>query len=116
MIVYHLRRSSEIPQLLADGLIRSDGRQYVFDRWQDAQLLLNALHRDEAAATDPHVALVLDVDEDMVARAPIPERKLPASLRPEDLVRLQSRSGYPEVDVNARRLLDVKNGLGDSLL
>lgn len=116
MIVYHLRRSSEVSQLLSDGLIRAAGRHYVFDRWQDIQLLLNALHRDPEPEADPYVALVLELDEDMLAAAPIPERKIPDSLRPEDVARLQAHSGYPEVDVNARRLLDVKNGFGDSVL
>ena len=30
MIVYHLRRSSEIPALLKEGLRRAEGRQYMF--------------------------------------------------------------------------------------
>lgn len=116
MIVYHLRRSSEVPKLLADGLVRADGRHYVFDRWEDMQLLLNALHRDTLNPADPYVAFVLEVDEDMLARAPVAERKVPAGLRPEDLARLQACSGYTEVDVSAHRIRDVKNGFGDSLL
>ena len=116
MIVYHLRRSSEVPKLLADGLIRSDGRQYVFDRWEDVQLLLNALHRDTPTGPDTYVALALEVDEDMLARAPIPERKVPAQLRPADMAWLQANSAYPEVDVSAHRIRDVKNGFGDSVL
>ena len=116
MIVYHLRRSSEVPKLLADGFVRTDGRHYLFDRWEDLQLLFNALHRADASSADPYVALVLNVDEDMLAAAPIPERKLATDLRPEDVVRLQQRSRYPEVDVHARRIIDVKNGFGDSVL
>lgn len=116
MIVYHLRRGSEISKLLADGLGRADGRHYVFDRWEDVQLLLNALHRDAPDVDDGFVALSLDVDEDMLARAPIPERKLPAQLRPDDLARLQAHSGYPEVDVSAHRIRDVKNGFGNSVV
>lgn len=116
MIVYHLRRSAEIPQLLSDGLVRTDGRHYVFDRWQDVQLLLNALHREPEEQSDSHVVLVLDIDDDMLARAPIPERKIPDGMRHEDVARLQTHSAYPEVDINARRILDVKNGFGDSVL
>jgi ATP-binding cassette, subfamily B, putative efflux pump len=116
MIVYHLRRSSEVSQLLSDGLVRAEGRHYAFERWQDVQLLLNALHREPGAEADPYVALVLDLDDDMLAPTPIPARKVPDSLRPEDVARLQARSGYPDVDVNARRILDVKNGFGDSVL
>lgn len=116
MIVYHLRRSTEIPKLLNDGLIRTDGRHYVFDRWEDAQLLLNALHRAAGSAPDAYVALVLDVDDDMLAASPIPERKLPPGLRSDDVARLQSRSRYPEVDISAHRILDVKSGFGDSVM
>lgn len=116
MIVYHLRRSAEVPKLLADGLVRSEGRQFVFDRWQDVQLLLNALHREPEAERDPYVAIVIEADDDMLARAPIPERKLPTGLRPDDQARLQAHSAYPEVDVAARRLIDVKNGFGDSII
>lgn len=116
MIVYHLRRSSEVSQLLSDGLIRAEGRHYVFDRWQDIQLLLNALHREPDSEADPYVALVIELDDDMIAPAPIPARKVPDSLRPDDVACLQARSGYPDVDVNARRIIDVKNGFGDSVL
>ncbi|HEX7044204.1 MAG TPA: ABC transporter ATP-binding protein [Burkholderiales bacterium] len=116
MIAYHLRRSSEVPQLLVEGLSRAAGRHYLFERWEDVQLLLNALEREAPADGDPYVAVVLDVDEDMLARAPVPERKLPASLRPADLERLQARSAYPEVDVSAHRIRDVKNGFGHSVM
>lgn len=116
MIVYHLRRSSEVAKLLADGLSRSEGRHFVFDRWQDVQLLLNALHRSPEAEADPYVALVIEADDDMLAHAPIPERKLPGGLRPADQERLQAHSSYPEVDVGVRRIIDVKNGFGDSVL
>ncbi|MFL6621560.1 MAG: ABC transporter ATP-binding protein [Sulfurifustis sp.] len=116
MIVYHLCRASDVPQYLAHGLVRADGRHYVFDRWQDAQLLLNALHREADVADDPYIALVIECDEDMLAAAPMPDRKAPAGLRPEDLARLQARSAYAEVDVSSRRIVDVKNGFGDSVL
>lgn len=116
MIVYHLRRGAEVPSLLADGLPRPEGRHYVFQQWEDAQFLLNALHRDAAEAPDAYVAVVLDVDEDMLLPAPVPERKLPAGLRSDDIARLQRRSAFLEVDVNPHRVRDVKNGFGDSVL
>src|SRR5262249_38871253 len=65
MIVYHLRRTSEVPALLANGLARADGRHYLFARWQDASLVLDALQAGSEA--DPFVALVIDADEDMLA-------------------------------------------------
>jgi ABC-type multidrug transport system fused ATPase/permease subunit len=116
MIVYHLRRSSEIAGLLADGLVRSDGRHYMFDRWQDAELLLNALHRTPGNDVDPYVALAIDADTDMLVESPIPERRLPGSLRPDDLKQLQAHSRYAEVDISEHRVRDVKNGFGDSIL
>lgn len=116
MIVYHLRRSSEIPTLLVNGLRRAGGRHYLFSRWQDATLLLNALYRQPGGDADPYVALVIDADDDMLIAAPIPERRLPASLRPHDVKQLQEFSSYAEVDVSTHRIRDVKNGFGDSVL
>jgi ATP-binding cassette, subfamily B, putative efflux pump len=114
MIVYHLCRGGEVPTLLANGLLRAGGRHYVFDRWEDAQLLFGALQRD--APNEDHVAVALELDDDMLVRAPIPQQKLSASLRSDDLVQLQAHSSYPEVDVSAYRIRDVKNGFGDSML
>ena len=116
MIVYHLRRSSEIAALLTDGLRRAEGRHYMFARWQDAALLLNGLYREPNGDSDPYVALVIDADEDMLVSAPIPERRLPPSLRPADVRQLQAHSCYAEVEVSAHRIRDVKNGFGDSIL
>jgi subfamily B ATP-binding cassette protein MsbA len=116
MIVYHLRRSSEVAELLSRGLQRAEGRPFMFDRWQDATLLLSGLFRQPGGDQDPHVALVIDADEDMLVASPIPERRLPASLRPHDIKQLQERSFYAEVDVSAHRIRDVKNGFGDSVL
>ena len=116
MIVYHLRRSSEIPTLLQEGLRRAEGRQYMFARWQDAALLLNGLYRQPGGDVDPYVALVIDADEDMLIASPMPESRLPASLRLQDIRQLQEHSSYAEVDVSTHRLRDVKNGFGDSIL
>lgn len=116
MIVYHLRRSSEVGAVLAEGLRRSDGRHYVFAHWQDAALLLSGLYRQPGGDHDPYVALVVDADEDMLISSPIPESRLPTSLRPDDVRQLQGSSSYAEVDVSAHRIRDVKNGFGDSIL
>ncbi|HVF17242.1 MAG TPA: hypothetical protein VNA21_10030, partial [Steroidobacteraceae bacterium] len=116
MILYCLRRSSEIQQVLADGLPRVSGRHFMFSRWQDAALLLSGLYRQPGGDADPYVALVIDADEDMLVSSPIPESRLPSSLRPDDMKQLQAHSCYAEVDVSAHRILDVKNGFGDSVL
>lgn len=116
MIVYHLHRTSQIARALIDGLVRSDARHYVFYRWQDVALLLNALEREETTPGDPYVALAIEIEEDMLAHAPIPVRRLPQSLRADDVARLQAASAYCEVDIAPRRIVDVKNGFGDSIL
>lgn len=110
MIVYHFCRTADVPKLLAHGLLRADGRHFMFERWDDIEQLFNA-----TPEPDEYAALVLDVDPDMLVDAPIPSRKL-TTIRLEDLQRLQSRSRYPEVDVNDSRIIDVKNGFGDSVL
>jgi subfamily B ATP-binding cassette protein MsbA len=88
----------------------------MFARWQDAALLLNGLYRQPGGDVDPYVALVIDADEDMLVNSPIPESRLPASLRAQDIRQLQEHSSYAEVDVSTHRLRDVKNGFGDSIL
>jgi subfamily B ATP-binding cassette protein MsbA len=115
MIVYYLCRSSEVDGFLAGGLIRSQGRHYMFSRWHDAALLLSGLYRQPGGDADPHVALVIEADDDMVLASAIPESRLPARLRPEDIKQLQAHSWYAEVDVSAHRIRDVKNGFGDSI-
>lgn len=116
MILYCLLRSSEVAAALETGLRRSDGRHYMFPRWQDAALLLSGLYRQPGGDVDPHVALVVEADEDMLVSAPIPDSRLPSSLRPHDMKQLQAQSCYAEVDVSAHRVRDVKNGFGDSIL
>jgi subfamily B ATP-binding cassette protein MsbA len=88
----------------------------MFSRWQDAALLLSGLYRQPGGDLDPYVALVVDADEDMLISSPIPESRLPSSLRPDDVKTLQAGSCYAEVDVSAHRIRDVKNGFGDSIL
>lgn len=115
MIVYHLRRSSEVASLLADGLRRSDGRHYILGRWQDASVMLGGLHR-EHGDEDPFVAIVLDADADMLVAAPLPERRVPRTIRGEDIEQLQRHAYYAEVDVSAHRIRDVRNGFGHSIM
>jgi subfamily B ATP-binding cassette protein MsbA len=116
MIVYHLRRTSEVPDLLANGLARADGRHYLYARWQDASLVLDALQRQPGSDADPFVALVIDADDDMLAASAIPETRLPESLHAHDLRQLQAHSYYAEVDMSPHRIRDVKNGFGDSII
>ena len=116
MILYHIRRSSEVAVILESGLRRADGRHFMFSSWQDAALLLSGLYREPTGEKDPHVAVVIDADEDMLVHSPIPETRLPRSLRPDDVKQLQGGSCYAEVDISEHRVRDVKNGFGDSVL
>jgi len=73
MIVYHLCRSSEVAARLTQGMVRTEGRQYVFHRWEDVERLLNAYgyatkvfasaeaFLDPGAETDAD-CLLLDID------------------------------------------------------
>src|SRR4051812_10453801 len=115
MIVYYLCRSSEVTGLLAIGLLRSRGRHYMFGRWNDAALLLSGLYRLPDGGVDPHVALAIVADEDMLVVSAIPESRLPHSLRPDAIRQLQAHSSYAEADVSAHRIRDVKNGFADSI-
>ena len=115
MIVYHLCRAADASRHLAEGLARSDGRHYVFDHWEDIRLLMVALDRALPTAEAEHVVLVLDLDADMLVRGPITQRRLPSGLTADEIKRLQAGSRYPDVDVSAARIIDIKNALGDSV-
>jgi ABC-type multidrug transport system fused ATPase/permease subunit len=111
MIFYHLCRAADTTKYLTEGLARSDGRHYVFDRWEDIRLLTTTFYEAEPE----HVVLALDLDADMLVDGPITQRRLPAGLPAEDVKHLQASSRYPEVDVSAARIIDVKDVLGDSV-
>ncbi len=116
MIFYHLSRPDDARKYLAEGISRSDGRCYVFESWDDIRLLTAAL--DDAAPerlAAGNVVLVLDLDADMLVTGPITQRRLPPGIAPEVTRSLQLRSRYPEVDISAARIVDIKNALGDSV-
>lgn len=115
MIVYHLCRAEDVGKYLLEGFARSDGRHYLFERWEDMRLLMAVCAAAEPDAEPAHAILVLDLDADMLISGPIAQRRLPPGLAADDVKRLQARSRYPEVDVSAARIIDVKNALGDSV-
>ena len=55
------------------------GTQLHVRRWQDAAMLLSGLYRQPGGDADPHVALVIDADEDMLVQLADPESRLPAA-------------------------------------
>lgn len=117
MIFYHVCRAADARKYLVDGLARSEGRYYFFDRWEDIRLMMAGWTEaapDSESAFD-YVALVLDLDADMLMSGPITQRRLPPGLAADEVKRLQLRSRYPEVDISAARIVDVRNALGDSV-
>src|SRR3569623_2243804 len=105
MIVYHLCLASDVRKYLGEGLARSEGRHYLFDRWEDMRLLMVAL----TPATEPgaeRVALVLDLAPDMLVSGPIAQRRLPAAQAGPGVKRQPARSRYTGVDVSAARIVD----------
>ncbi len=114
MFVYHLCKASDVPKLLAEGLVRGEGRRYVFESWDDVRLIAAATPL-EGESSQEYVVLVLNVDADMLMSSPIGRRRLPSTLAEADAERLQAHSRLPEMDVVARRIVDVRNLLGDSV-
>lgn len=113
MIAYHVCASAEVVRLLAAGLKREAGRAYVFEHWQDVQTLLKETAQETESGG--HAVLVLNVDRDLMASAPLPRRRAPASISAADLQRLQAQSRYLEMDLNRERIVDVKDALGNSI-
>jgi ABC-type multidrug transport system fused ATPase/permease subunit len=115
MIVYHLCRVTDVPRYLDEGLLRSEGRHYMFERWEDIRRLTAAFAAAAPDGQSGHVVLALDVDADMLVGGPIAARYLPPGLAAEEVMALQAASQFPEVDISAARIVDVKNALGDSV-
>lgn len=126
MIVYHVCESTRVPGLLGAGLRRAEGRQFVFEQWVQAQRLLACLGAAASRAAAAQAAedgvpgpaepvvLVLDVDTDMLVPAPLPAREAGAA-DAAGLAVLQRHSAYLDMDLHPGRILDVKDGQGDSL-
>ncbi|MDH3380341.1 MAG: ABC transporter ATP-binding protein/permease [Gammaproteobacteria bacterium] len=116
MIAYYICASAAVTRLLEDGIIRERGREYVFRDWDDIQLLLSAMvPKASVAEAANYVVLVLELHEDMVVASPIPLQRIPPGLRREECQGLQGRSMFLEVDVSPEHIVDVKDGLGNSV-
>jgi len=127
MKVYSVCPAADAPAALAQGLSRRDGRHHVFEQWGDLQEVLESLSAARPTSADPpaqaqaqaeigddgYVVLVLEVDEDMLVRGPLPRRKAGHGLSEERLASLQSRSRFLEMDLSAQRVLAVKDAAGN---
>lgn len=114
MLVYHVCTPSDAEKALSSGLLRQQGRQYVFEAWVDTERLLTSL--TEASPGSEWVALALEVEPDMLVASPIPAQRVGgADLDPLWLRQLQTRSRYVETDVTRERVLAVKGLEGQSL-
>ncbi len=115
MIVYCVCQSSEIANILENGIERHKGRRYVFENWEDIQLYLAGYIPNINDVDQNLMVLVLDVDDDMLIKSPIPHSRLGIELTKNQRNHLQSISYYLEVDINPERIEDVKNISGNSI-
>ncbi|MBM2830788.1 MAG: multidrug transporter ATP-binding protein [Gammaproteobacteria bacterium] len=117
MIVYHVCQVQEVSHFLETGLVRREGRHYVFEHWQHVQLYLSALMPEAAAPADiqAHVVLVLNVDQDVLLPAPITARRRALRLDESQRRLLDAHSRYLEIDLNPERIVDVKDTFGNSV-
>ncbi len=116
MIAYYICASAAVTELLEGGILRERGREYVFRNWDDIQLLLSAMvPKASVAEAANYVVLVLELHEDMLVSSSIPLQRIPPSLGREECQRLQKRSMFLEVDVSPEHIVDVKDGLGNSI-
>lgn len=113
MIAYHAMRVEEAARAVTEGLRRSGGRHFVFERWDDVQTLLREITAE--AAPEQYAVLVINADPDMLLPAPVPLRTPPAQIALEELEDLQQRSAYLEMDLSPQRVLDVRDALGNSI-
>lgn len=118
MIVYHVCPADKVSQYLKSGLLRQEGRHYVFEHWEHVQLLLAGMMSDPAlpAEIQSRAVLVLNVDSDMLLAAPVSARRMILNMAQQDRAVLDSHSRYLEVDLNPERVVDIKDAFGNSIL
>jgi subfamily B ATP-binding cassette protein MsbA len=116
MIVYHLTSKDNLKRYLSTGLMRSERRFYVFDRWDLIEIVLEALILEslqpDSTYEDSRI-LVLDVDQDIMLASPIPAAQLPVTITEAGQTLLQSNSYYLETDLLPSRIVAVKDALGN---
>ncbi len=116
MIVYHLTSKDSLKRYLSSGLLRSDKRFYVFDRWDLIEIILEALILEslqpDSAYEDSRI-LVLDVDQDILLASPIPAAQLPVTITEAGHTLLQAHSYYLETDLLPNRIIAIKDALGN---
>jgi subfamily B ATP-binding cassette protein MsbA len=117
MIVYHVCRAEDVGRFLREGLSRREGRHYVYKHWAHAQMLFSGLLPESPSPkqVQAHVALVLNVDRDMLLPGPMATAKSVPHLREADRETLNAHSRYLEVDLNPERIVDVKDAFGNSV-
>jgi len=119
MIVYHLTETDNVKKYLSEGLKRSERRFYVFKNWSSIELMLEGIIFDSQKSpeieVDQYNVLVLNLDEDVLERSPIPKVRIPLSIGEKGQELLQSQSYYPETDISPSRIIGVKNAFGDNI-
>lgn len=116
MIVYHLTTIDRVADYVSDGLKRSAGRCYVFPSWSAIELLVEtlALESESVESFERHIIVVLDVDEEMLERGPIPRSYLPRLLRAPGVEKLQAASMFLETSVGPERIVAVYDVWGNN--
>ena len=117
-IVYHVCETAQVSGFLVNGISRNEGRHYVFEDWTQVQNYLSSL-LPELTGTDDlkeYAVLVLSVDQDMVLPGPVRLGNMASSPFDVERNQMNANSLYLEVDLNPERIIDVKDGFGNSII
>ncbi len=119
MNVYYLTDREQLQNCLTDGLKRATRRFYVFKKWDYIELILESQLFDAAATGESSLdrwrVIVLNLDEDMLVQAPIPQSHISAGISAQGLNLLQINSFYIETDLSPARIIKVKDAYGNNI-
>ncbi len=119
MNVYYLTDQEQLQTYILEGLKRATKRFYVFKKWDFIELILESQLFDASISGESSLerlrVIVLNVDEDMLVQAPIPQASVSAGISSEGLNLLQMNSFYLETDLSPARIVKVKDAYGNNI-
>ncbi len=119
MNVYYLTDREQLQTHIAEGLKRATKRFYVFKKWDFIELILESQLFDASISGESNLerlrVIVLNVDEDMLVQAPIPQSHISAGISAQGLNLLQINSFYIETDLSPARIIKVKDAYGNNI-
>lgn len=119
MNVYYLTDREQLQKYISEGLKRATKRFYVFKKWDFIELILESQLFDSTLTGESHLdrlrVIVLNVDEDMLVQAPIPQSYISAGISTQGLNLLQMNSFYIETDLSPTRIIKVKDAYGNNI-